>query len=95
MPYKLLMTFTNVASCYWSLVKYARYFARRHPKLIEDHKAVGMVLKLEDMTGRMGGIPEGQGLRRSMTVRTVDVDAAVNNRDFLIAELPAERYPSG
>jgi hypothetical protein len=54
-----------------------------------------MVLKLEDMTGRMGGIPEGQGLRRSMTVRTVDVDAAVNNRDFLIAELPAERYPSG
>ncbi|KAH2493793.1 hypothetical protein KXW70_004381 [Aspergillus fumigatus] len=63
--------------------------------LIEDHEAVGMVLKLEDMTGRMGGIPEGQGLRRSMTVRTVDVDAAVNNRDFLIAELPAERYPSG
>ncbi|KAF7121772.1 hypothetical protein CNMCM5793_009325 [Aspergillus hiratsukae] len=87
MPYKLLMTLTNVASCYWSLVKYARYFARRHPKLTEDHKAVGMVLKLEEMT-------YSKGLGRSLTVRTVDVDAAVNNRDFTIAELPAEIYSS-
>jgi hypothetical protein len=91
MPYKLLMTMTNVASCYWSLVKYARYFARRHPKLTEDHKAVGMVLKLEEMTYSQG-MPKGLG--RSLTVRTVDVDAAVNNRDFTIAELPAEIYPS-
>ncbi|GAQ12131.1 hypothetical protein ALT_9452 [Aspergillus lentulus] len=93
MPYKLLMTLTNVASCYWSLVKYARYFARRHPKLTEDHKAVGMVLKLEEMTDCLGEMPKGLG--RSMTVRTVDIDVPVNNRDFLIAELPAERYPSG
>ncbi|GIJ90897.1 hypothetical protein Asppvi_009862 [Aspergillus pseudoviridinutans] len=93
MPYKLLMTLTNVASCYWSLVKYARYFARRHPKLTEDHKAVGMVLKLEEMTDSPGGMPNGLG--RSLTVRTVDVDATVNNRDLFIAELPAERYPSG
>ncbi|GFF34151.1 initiation-specific alpha-1,6-mannosyltransferase [Aspergillus udagawae] len=93
MPYKLLMTLTNVASCYWSLVKYARYFARRHPKLTEDHKAVGMVLKLEEMTDSPGGLPKGLG--RSLTVRTVDVDATVPNRDLFIAELPAERYPSG
>jgi hypothetical protein len=93
MPYKLLMTLTNVASCYWSLVKYARYFARRHPKLTEDHKAVGMVLKLEEMTDSLGEMPKGLG--RSMTVRTVDIDVPVHNRDFLIAELPAERYPSG
>ncbi|RHZ59279.1 glycosyltransferase family 2 protein [Aspergillus thermomutatus] len=92
MPYKLLMALTNVASCYWSLVKYARYFARRHPKLTEDHKAVGMVLKLEEMTYSQGGMPNGLG--RSLTVKTVDVDAAVNSRDCIIAELPAERYSS-
>jgi hypothetical protein len=73
-PLPLLVSLTNVASCYWSLAKYARYFARRHPKLTEDHKAVGMVLKLEEMTYSQG-IPKGLG--RSLTVRTVDIGAAV------------------
>ncbi|KAH6653844.1 glycosyl transferase [Truncatella angustata] len=36
MPYKLILTLVNVASCYWSLYKYAKYFAKRHPKIIED-----------------------------------------------------------
>jgi hypothetical protein len=52
-----------------------------------------MVLKLEEMTDSEGGMPKGLG--RSLTVRTVDVDATVHNRDLFIAELPAERYPSG
>ncbi|KAJ6118341.1 glycosyltransferase like family 2-domain-containing protein [Penicillium samsonianum] len=55
MPYKVLISLMNVASCYWSLYKYARYFAKRHPKLNEDHKAVGMVLKLEEMTQKDRG----------------------------------------
>ncbi|ROV95656.1 hypothetical protein VMCG_07545 [Cytospora schulzeri] len=50
MPYKLILTLVNVASCYWSLYKYARYFAKRHPKVIEDEKAVGVVLRLEETT---------------------------------------------
>lgn len=50
MPYKLVLTLVNVASCYWSLYKYARYFAKRHPKVIEDEKAVGVVLRLEETT---------------------------------------------
>ncbi|KAK4973276.1 hypothetical protein LTR66_011206 [Elasticomyces elasticus] len=48
MPYKIVLTGINVASCYWSLYKYARYFARRHPKIIEDERAVEVVLRLEE-----------------------------------------------
>ncbi|EHA26970.1 hypothetical protein ASPNIDRAFT_120610, partial [Aspergillus niger ATCC 1015] len=40
MPYKIVLFIINVVSCYWSLFKYARYFATRHPKVIEDDKAV-------------------------------------------------------
>ncbi|RAH82465.1 hypothetical protein BO86DRAFT_429428 [Aspergillus japonicus CBS 114.51] len=49
MPYKIVLFLINVASCYWSLFKYARYFANRHPKVIEDDKAVEVVLRLEEM----------------------------------------------
>ncbi|KAF4553849.1 Hypothetical protein D9617_6g095820 [Elsinoe fawcettii] len=48
MPYKLVLTFVNVASCYYALFKYATYFAKKHPKVIEDEKAVGVVLQLEE-----------------------------------------------
>ncbi|EFX03805.1 glycosyl group 2 family protein [Grosmannia clavigera kw1407] len=50
MPYKMALSAINVASCYWSLFKYARYFARRHPKVVEDEKAVEVVLRLEETT---------------------------------------------
>ncbi|KAL9103727.1 MAG: hypothetical protein Q9187_008976 [Circinaria calcarea] len=49
MPYKLILTAINVASCYWSIYKYASYFAKRHPKVIEDEKAVEIVLRIEEM----------------------------------------------
>jgi hypothetical protein len=55
-----------VASCYWSLFKYARYFAKRHPKVIEDEKAVEVIVRLEE-----NAIAVGNGLGRSLTVRTV------------------------
>lgn len=45
--YKIALTVINVISCYWSLYKYARYFARRHPKVTEDEQAVQVVLSLE------------------------------------------------
>jgi hypothetical protein len=75
MPYKLLMAVTNLASCYWSLVKCARYFAPLHPKLTEGHKALGMALMLEEMAYSQGGMPNG--LERCLTVKTFDVGAAV------------------
>ncbi|CAN9271381.1 unnamed protein product [Alternaria alternata] len=66
LPYKIVLTFINVASCYWSLYKYAKYFAKRHPKVIEDDKAVEVVIRLEEEKAD----PEC-GLGRRMTVRTI------------------------
>ncbi|KAK9779179.1 hypothetical protein SCAR479_04046 [Seiridium cardinale] len=48
MPYKLILTLVNVASCYWSLYKYAKYFAKRHPKIIEDEKAVEVAMRVDE-----------------------------------------------
>ncbi|PWY69115.1 glycosyl transferase [Aspergillus heteromorphus CBS 117.55] len=70
-PYKILIAFINVGSNYWSLFKYAKYFAQRHPKLGEDHKAVGLVLKLEESAQDQHA--GSSGLGRSMTVRSVGV----------------------
>jgi hypothetical protein len=68
LPYKIVLTGINVASCYWSLYKYARYFAKRHPKVTEDEKAVEVIVRLEDDQAAASG--EG-GLGRRMTVRTM------------------------
>ncbi|EAW13670.1 glycosyltransferase family 2 protein [Aspergillus clavatus NRRL 1] len=83
MPYKLMMTLTNIAGCYWSLFRYARYFARRRPKLTEDHKAVGMVLRLEEMTHASDS--KNNKLGRSLTVRAVNV----RENAGIVAELSA------
>ncbi|KAL9594820.1 MAG: hypothetical protein Q9219_006811 [cf. Caloplaca sp. 3 TL-2023] len=48
LPYKIVLTFVNIASCYYSIYTYAKYFAKRHPKVIEDEKAVAVVLRLEE-----------------------------------------------
>ena len=48
LPYKAILTFVNIASCYYSIYKYAKYFAKRHPKIIEDEKALAVVLRLEE-----------------------------------------------
>jgi hypothetical protein len=48
MPYKIVLTLVNVGSCYWSIWQYASYFARRHPKIIEDENVVSVVLKIEE-----------------------------------------------
>jgi hypothetical protein len=63
MPYKIIISFINVGSCYWALFKYGRYFAQRHPKLTEDHKAVGLVLTLQQ------AIRTGQGVARDISRR--------------------------
>ncbi|KAL5425310.1 hypothetical protein PMIN04_002653 [Paraphaeosphaeria minitans] len=67
LPYKIVLTGINVASCYWSLYKYARYFASRHPRVVEDEKAVEVVVRLEESAYAA----EAGGLGRSLTVRKV------------------------
>ncbi|KAL4900886.1 hypothetical protein BDW74DRAFT_170463 [Aspergillus multicolor] len=61
-PYKMCLWLINVAGCYWCLFRYARYFAQQRLKLTEDHKVVGMVLRLEEQM-------LGSGLGRRLTVR--------------------------
>ncbi|KAL8953330.1 MAG: hypothetical protein Q9222_000792 [Ikaeria aurantiellina] len=46
-PFKWVLGFVNIASCYYAIYTYATYFAKRHPKIIEDDKAVEIVLQME------------------------------------------------
>ena len=78
LPYKIVLTLVNVASCYWSLYKYARYFAKRHPKVIEDEKAVEVIVRLEENQMAIGA---GGGVGRSLTVRTVGKKQTPNECD--------------
>lgn len=54
----MVLTAVNVVSCYWSIYKYARYFAKRHPKVVEDDKVIEVVLNLDERAGagRMGSV---------------------------------------
>ena len=84
MPYKIALTAVNVLSCYWAIFKYSRYFANRHPKIIEDECAVEVVLRLEEATDigtTEALLSPSQG--RRMTVTTI---IATNStfRDTLI-----------
>ncbi|KAF2993823.1 hypothetical protein E8E13_001941 [Curvularia kusanoi] len=76
LPYKIVLTGINVASCYWSLWKYARYFAKRHPKVVEDEKAVEVIVRLEE-----DAESKRSGLGRSMTVKTVGVTSQAEYED--------------
>lgn len=73
MPYKIVLTLVNVGSCYWSLYKYARYFARRHPKIVEDEKAVDIVLKMEETHKAKSG----QGRRMTITAVGAQVQGSM------------------
>ncbi|QKX60961.1 uncharacterized protein TRUGW13939_08107 [Talaromyces rugulosus] len=69
-PYKMVLTFINVASCYWSVYKYARYFAKRHPKVIEDAKAIEVVLRLEEQ--QKNTTERNNTLGRTLTITKVE-----------------------
>ncbi|CAD0108567.1 unnamed protein product [Aureobasidium uvarum] len=80
MPYKVVLTFVNVGSCYWSLYKYAQYFARRHPKIVEDEKAVDVVLRMEEQHDTLAN----EGRRMTITAVGAQTQGSV-----------VERTPSG
>lgn len=79
--YKIALTVVNVFSCYWSLYKYARYFAQRHPKVIEDRDAVEVILSLEkESNSRRTSVEDdvipldgalGRGIGRKLTLTKV------------------------
>lgn len=88
--YKIALTVINVFSCYWSLYKYARYFAQRHPKVIEDRDAVAVLLSLEKDSRRSSVddvIPLeageiGRGLGRKLTLTKVQAGKKPAQSDF-------------
>jgi hypothetical protein len=79
LPYKILLTAIDDASCYWSLFKYAHYFARRHLKVTEDAKAVEIILRLEDDRDAVDA-SIGVGGRR-LTVHAVGAEAVAEGTD--------------
>ncbi|KAJ9139522.1 Nucleotide-diphospho-sugar transferase [Coniochaeta hoffmannii] len=75
--YKIIFAFVNVASCYWSIYKYARYFARRYPKIVEDEKAVEVVLMMDE-PDRVDSVTHSFATQgRRFTVTTVPARADV------------------
>lgn len=64
--YKAVLTYVNIASCYYSIYKYAKYFAKRHPKVIEDESAVAVVLRLEEES--YAELEKGAGLDQRASV---------------------------
>lgn len=85
MPFKLALTFVNVASCWWSLWQYAKYFAQRHPKIIEDERAVGVVLKIEE-----DSLNEKQEVEE-LAVIGEEGEVGVFSRDFALQRTGATR----
>ncbi|KAB2573408.1 hypothetical protein DBV05_g7905 [Lasiodiplodia theobromae] len=88
MPFKCLLALVNVASCYWAMFKYARYFARRHLKVVEDEDAVEIVLRLEETQPRSnskdGSVDHGGSARR-MTVTAIPVTrGSVRTPDLVV-----------
>ena len=43
---KFFMVFCDTASVYYSMVAYAKFFAKRHPRVTQDHKALEAAQKL-------------------------------------------------
>lgn len=72
MPFKLALTLVNVGSCYWSIWQYAKYFSRRHARIIEDDKAVGVVLRVEE---EQSGVDQQSPLERLSSSSSVSEQA--------------------
>lgn len=79
LPYKILLTGIDVASCYWSLFKYAHYFAKRHIKVTEDAKAIEVILHLEDGRNATEGSIGTSG--RRLTVHTLGTGSVPEGSD--------------
>ncbi|KAG4441211.1 hypothetical protein IFR05_003329 [Cadophora sp. M221] len=64
--YKFVLTGVNVVSCYWSIFEYTRYFARRHPKVVEDENIVEVGLNLNE-SSRQGEVRRASTRRLTLT----------------------------
>ncbi|TKA48263.1 hypothetical protein B0A54_01756 [Friedmanniomyces endolithicus] len=81
-PYKIALTCINIASCYWALYKYARYFAKKHPKIVDDERAVEVVFRLEEEPSTQPSRMPSLGRRMTVT--------AIGTRMNVTASLAAQ-----
>ncbi|KAK0309376.1 hypothetical protein LTR01_004483 [Friedmanniomyces endolithicus] len=81
-PYKIALTCINIASCYWALYKYARYFAKKHPKIVDDERAVEVVFRLEEEPSTQPSRLPSLGRRLTVT--------AIGTRVSVTASLAAQ-----
>ncbi|KAL8923859.1 MAG: hypothetical protein Q9172_002947 [Xanthocarpia lactea] len=65
-PFKWVLGFVNIASCYYAIWTYATYFAKRHPKIIEDDKVLEIVLDFEAKETYLSEKGEIEGLNDLM-----------------------------
>jgi hypothetical protein len=42
--YKLALSFVNAASVYWTIYEYATYFANKHFRIVDDPKALEVLI---------------------------------------------------
>ena len=92
MPYKTILTFVNIASCYYSIYRYAKYFAKRHAKVVEDEHAVAIVLKLEEEAQRLSRGEDGMAYTGDRP-RHYSITAVGTNLDSTLGVAPSNDPP--
>lgn len=95
-PYKLILTFINVTSCYWAIFKYAQYFAKPHPKVIEDEKSVEVVMRISESQifgGSVYGSPYSQSWNEKSDAYSIDSERIYSPAPALKEPVPPFRDP--
>ncbi|KAL8932727.1 MAG: hypothetical protein Q9211_006155 [Gyalolechia sp. 1 TL-2023] len=83
--FKWVLGFVNIASCYYAIWTYATYFAKRHPKVIEDDKAIEIVLGLEKEEAFVSQKGEIDDLNELMYKIAKPVGGGGNRRSVMMA----------
>ncbi|KAL9595430.1 MAG: hypothetical protein Q9219_006447 [cf. Caloplaca sp. 3 TL-2023] len=84
--FKWVLGFVNIASCYYAIWTYATYFAKRHPKVIEDDKAVEIVLGLEQQETYVSNKGEIDDLNELMYKIAKPVVAGGRRQSVIVAK---------
>ncbi|KAL8720938.1 MAG: hypothetical protein Q9225_002265 [Loekoesia sp. 1 TL-2023] len=85
--FKWVLGFINIASCYYAIYTYATYFAKRHPKVIEDDKAVEIVLSLERKETYVSKKGEVDDLNELMYKIAKPIETGGKRRSVFVAKM--------
>ena len=68
--YKLILSFFNAASVYWTIYEYPSYFANKHFRIIDDPKALEVIPPAEE--SNLGGVATSEKALHLFTPRRAD-----------------------